>query len=80
MPGCTETSDTSGGAEDRTRSNVFKEAGRVGSVTYCMRAWSSIKSSNVFIIAAVDGLVITEGLVFQFMSLQLKSPAITTLG
>ena len=33
----------------KTRSSVFIDAGRVGSATCCLRAWSSIRSNNQFI-------------------------------
>ena len=61
MPGTTRTLETREGTKDKTRSSVFIDAGRVGDETYCVRAWSVIKSSNLFINGAVVWFEITGG-------------------
>ena len=49
MPGWSLTLETRVGTDVKTRSSVFIDAGRVGSATCCLRAWSSIRSNNLFI-------------------------------
>ena len=79
MPGLTWMSETREGTEDRTKSRVLRDAERVGAVTYCVKAWSPMKSS-LCIRGAVEWLVTIGGSHFQSMSPQLKSPLITMFG
>ena len=69
-------SETREGTEDRTKSRVLRDAERVGAVTYCVKAWSPMKSRSLCIRGAVEWLVTIGGSHFQSMSAQLKSPLI----
>ena len=44
MPGMTRAKETKEGNEDKTKSRVLSDAGRVGVVTYCIRAWKVSRS------------------------------------
>ena len=46
MPGMTRAKETKEGNEDKTKSRVLSDAGRVGVVTYCIRAWKVSSSRN----------------------------------